>query len=82
LIQRHAGFIASEPEATPLRTQLAPMTIGTQALQFAKHEGIPIAFMWDDVIDLRGWNGPTQLIAMPADWLGLQLVGAPIPPAL
>jgi hypothetical protein len=57
-IKRHACFIAPKPEASPLLTQLAPMTIGTQALQVAKHEGIPIALMWDDVIDRRGWNGP------------------------
>jgi hypothetical protein len=45
------------------------MTIGTQALQFAHHEGIPITLMCDDVIDLRGWNAPTQLTTMPAHWL-------------
>jgi hypothetical protein len=81
-IKRHACFIAPEPEASPLLTQLAPMAIGTQALQVAKHEGIPITLMWDNVIDLRGWNGPTQLTTMPAYWLDLQLIGAPIAPAL
>jgi hypothetical protein len=58
------------------------MTIGTQALQFAHHEGGPIALMRRDVIDLGGWDGQTQLPTMPANWLDLELMRAPIAPAL
>jgi hypothetical protein len=54
--------------------RLLPMAPGTQALQLARNEGIPIATMLDDVINLnRGCNAPSVL-ADPAQRLTLQLL--------